>query len=623
MRKFFFMCGITGFYSIKHNEFASKDELKAMTDCIGHRGPDAQGHYYNDYVGLGHRRLSILDLSTDANQPMESHSMRYICVFNGEIYNFMDIAAELNIELKTSCDTEVVVEAFAEWGITFINKLNGIFSICIYDKQERVMYLFRDRLGIKPLFYYWDGENFAFSSEIKSLLKIKKIRDNRQLNNIAISEFLNLGFIPEPDTIYSGIKKFPSGEVGIISEKGFRTETFWDVEGIIRRNTINDYEEAKQRIRETIESSVKMQLISDVPYGTFLSGGIDSSLVTAVAAKVCNGKLNTFSIGFADRVHDESEYAQKVAEYLGTEHHKYIVTEDDAKELIGDMLDFYDEPFADSSAIPTMMVSRLAKKDVSMVLSGDGGDELFHGYGAYIWAKRMHSLEPIKQMIGDLLSVSPSDRYKRASYIFKYKNKEHLKSHIFSQEQYLFSELELAKLLNGNIFVDTGVEQDYSNYVRKLTPEEAQAIFDIRYYLKDDLLVKVDRASMKYSLEVRVPLLDHRLVELALNINPKFKISNGVQKFILKDILYSYVPKEFFDRKKSGFSIPLERWLHTDLSYLVNDYLNEDIVRRYNLVNYSEVQKLVKKFRAGHGFLYNRIWALIVLHKFMVNNEKV
>ena len=618
------MCGITGFYSIRHNQFATQEELKAMTDCIGHRGPDAQGHYYNDYVGLGHRRLSIIDLSTDANQPMESHSMRYTCVFNGEIYNYMEIASELNIELKTNCDTEVVVEAFAEWGITFVNKLNGIFAICIYDKQERKMYLFRDRLGIKPLFYYWDGENFAFSSEIKSLLKIRKIREGRQLNNIAISGFLNLGFIPEPDTIYSSIKKFPSGEVGIVSENGFRSETYWDVEGIIRRNVITDYEEAKTRIRETLESAVKMQLMSDVPFGTFLSGGIDSSLVTAIASKVCTGKLNTFSIGFADRKHDESEYAQKIAEYLGTTHHKYTVTEDDAKELISDMLDFYDEPFADSSAVPTMMVSKLAKRDVTMVLSGDGGDELFHGYGAYIWAKRMNSLgkKPIKQLIGDILSISPSDRYKRASYIFKYKNKAHLKSHIFSQEQYLFSELELIKLLNGN-YVDAGVEQDYSNYVRKLTPEEAQAIFDIRYYLKDDLLVKVDRASMKYGLECRVPILDHRLVELALNISPKFKISNGVQKFILKDILYDYVPKEFFDRPKSGFSIPLERWLQTDLSYLISDYLNSDIIARYGIVNYAEVQKLIKKFNAGHGYLYNRLWALIVLHKFLVKNERM
>lgn len=617
------MCGIAGFYSIKDVDFVSKDELQAMTDCIGHRGPDAQGHYYKDNVGLGHRRLSIMDLSTDANQPMESHSMRYICVFNGEIYNFLDIAAELNIELKTNCDTEVVVEAFAEWGITFINKLNGIFSICIYDKQERMMYLFRDRLGIKPLFYYWDGENFAFSSEIKSLLKVKKIRDSRQLNNIAISEFLNLGFIPEPDTIYSSIKKFPSGEIGIISENGFRTETFWDVEGIIRRNVINNYDEAKTRLKETIESSVKMQLMSDVPYGTFLSGGIDSSLVTAVASKVCGEKLNTFSIGFADKEKDESQYAKKIAEYLGTSHHEYIVTEDDARDMIGDMLEFYDEPFADSSVIPTMMVSKLAKHDVSMVLSGDGGDELFHGYGAYIWAKRMQSIGngPIRNLVGDLLSITPSNRYKRASYIFKYKKKEHLKSHIFSQEQYLFTETEISKLLTNNFNVDNNVEQDYSNYVRKLTPEEAQAIFDIKYYLKDDLLVKVDRASMKYALEARVPLLDHRIVELALNINPKFKISNGIQKFILKDILYDYVPKEFFDRKKSGFSIPLQRWLKTDLSYLIDDYLNKDIISRYNLVNYSEVQKLIKKFRSGQDYLYNRLWLLIVLHKFMLKNE--
>ena len=619
------MCGIAGFYSIKDVDFVSKEELQAMTDCIGHRGPDAQGHYYKDNVGLGHRRLSIMDLSTDANQPMESHSMRYICVFNGEIYNFLDIASELNIELKTNCDTEVVVEAFAEWGITFINKLNGIFAICIYDKQERMMYLFRDRLGIKPLFYYWDGENFAFSSEIKSLLKVKKIRDSRQLNNIAISEFLNLGFIPEPDTIYSSIKKFPSGEIGIISEKGFRTETYWDVEGIIRRNVINNYDEAKMRLKETIESSVKMQLMSDVPYGTFLSGGIDSSLVTAVASKVCGEKLNTFSIGFADKEKDESQYARKIAEYLGTSHHEYIVTEDDARDMIGDMLEFYDEPFADSSVIPTMMVSKLAKHDVSMVLSGDGGDELFHGYGAYIWAKRMQSIGngPIRNIVGDLLSITPSNRYKRASYIFKYKKKEHLKSHIFSQEQYLFTETEISKLLTNNLNVDNNVEQDYSNYVRKLTPEEAQAIFDIKYYLKDDLLVKVDRASMKYALEARVPLLDHRIVELALNINPKFKISNGIQKFILKDILYEYVPKEFFDRKKSGFSIPLQRWLKDDLSYLIDDYLNQDIINRYNLVNYSEVQKLVKKFRSGQDYLYNRLWLLIVLHKFMVKNEKL
>ncbi|MDD3740565.1 MAG: asparagine synthase (glutamine-hydrolyzing), partial [Bacteroidales bacterium] len=383
------MCGITGFYSKNNPEFVSKDELDKMTSCLVHRGPDAGGSYYTDLVGLGHQRLSILDLSNDANQPMESHSMRYICVYNGEVYNFMDIAKDLNIELKTSCDTEVIVEAFAEWGVTFINKLNGMFSICIFDKQEQILYLFRDRIGIKPMFYYWDGNNFAFSSELKSLLQVKYIRDRRQINNSAINEFLHIGYIPEPDTIFSNIRKFPNGQTGIVSENGFRMESYWDIEGTIRRNVINDPFEAKERLNELIVSSVKMRLVSDVPFGTFLSGGIDSSLVTAVAAKVYDKKLNTFSIGFKDAKYDESKYAAKVAGYLGTNHHEYIVTEADARNIILDMLDFYDEPYADSSAIPTMILSKLAKEHVSMVLSGDGGDELFHGYGAYIWAKRL------------------------------------------------------------------------------------------------------------------------------------------------------------------------------------------------------------------------------------------
>lgn len=619
------MCGITGFYATKRAEFVSNDELKAMTTCIGHRGPDAVGHYYNHYVGLGHRRLSILDLSNDANQPMESHSMRYTCVYNGEVYNFLEIAKELNIELKTSCDTEVIVEAFAEWGVTFINKLNGIFSICIYDKQKDTMYLFRDRLGVKPLFYYWDGENFAFSSEIKSLLQINYIHKNRQINNIAINEFLNLGYIPEPNTIYSNIKKFPSGEIGIVSENGFRTETYWDIEGIVRRNIISNYDEAKERLKSTIESSVKMQLVSDVPFGTFLSGGIDSSLVTAIASKVHNKTINTFSIGFKNSIHDESKYAAQVAQYLGTNHHEYIVTEKDAKEIVSDMLDCYDEPFADTSAIPTMMVSKLAKKDVSMVLSGDGGDELFMGYGAYVWAKRLNKIhsESVRNIIGDILSSMPSNRYKRAALLFKYKNKEHIKSHIFSQEQFMFCEEEISRLLNKNIHTDNNIEQDFSNFVRKLTPEEAQAIFDLKYYLKDDLLVKVDRASMKYALEARVPLLDHRIVELAVNIDPKFKINGNTQKYILKDILYDYIPCEYFDREKWGFSIPLKNWMQEDLSYLIDEYLTEDIFKHFGIIRYSEVKKLITRFRNGQDYLYNRLWLLIVLNKFLLRNEKI
>ncbi len=619
------MCGITGFYTQNNPNFVSKEELDGMTSCLVHRGPDAEGSYFTESVGLGHQRLSILDLSNDANQPMESHSMRYVCVYNGEVYNFKSIASDLNIELKTSSDTEVIVEAFAEWGVTFINKLNGMFSICIYDKQEQILYVFRDRIGIKPLFYYWDGDNFAFSSELKSLLKIRYISDRRQINNAAINEFLHLGYIPEPNTIFSNIRKFPNGQTGIVSDHGFRMESYWDIEGTIRRNVINDPREAKTRLNGLIKSSVAMRLVSDVPFGTFLSGGIDSSLVTAIASREYRGKLKTFSIGFADSKHDESKYARKVAKYLDTDHHEFMVTEDHAKDIIVDMLDFYDEPYADSSAIPTMMLAKLAKEHVTMVLSGDGGDELFHGYGAYKWAKRLTNFPntTFRGLLGLALSLYPSNRTRRASYLYKYKNKATIKSHIFSQEQYLFCERELDKLLSKEQIYDSNLEQDYDNFVRKLTPEEAQAVFDLKYYLKDDLLVKIDRASMRYALETRVPLLDNRIVEFALNVEPKLKIAGGTQKYLLKQVLYDYIPERYFDRPKWGFSIPLKKWLASDLSFLISDYLNESVINEFGVVDFKEVQKIVRKFRQGHDYLYNRIWLLIILHKFLLKNKNL
>ncbi len=619
------MCGITGFYTHKNQNFVSKEELNKMTTCLVHRGPDAEGSYFTQNIGLGHQRLSILDLSNDANQPMESHSMRYVCVYNGEVYNFKSIAKDLGIELKTSSDTEVIVEAFAEWGVTFINKLNGQFSISIYDKQEQQLYIFRDRVGIKPLYYYWDGENFAFSSELKSLLEIKYIRDRREINNSAINKFLHLGYIPEPDSIFHNIRKFPSGQTGIVSKEGLRMESYWNIEGQIRRNLITDKLEAKIKLHNLIKSSVEMRLVSDVPFGTFLSGGIDSSLVTAVASRIYKGKLKTFSIGFADPKHDETKYARKVAKHLGTNHQEYFVTEKDAKDIIVDILDFYDEPYADSSAIPTMMLSKLARESVTMVLSGDGGDELFHGYGAYKWAKRLTQFpnNTFRGVMGLMLSLYPSNRTRRASYLYKYKNKETIKSHIFSQEQYFFSENELDNLLNKDFLYNTNIEldQNYNNFVRKLTPEEAQAIFDIRYYLKDDLLVKVDRASMRYSLETRVPLLDNRIVELALNIDPKLKIQGNVNKYLLKEVLYEYLPETYFNRPKWGFSIPLKKWLYKDLSFLISEYLDETVINKFNVVKYTEVKNIVRKFKQGHDYLYNRIWLLIILHKFLLKNN--
>lgn len=609
------MCGICGFYS--QTDFSKSEELKSMANCLQHRGPDAEGIYINKLIGLAHRRLSIIDLSDNANQPMESHSRRYIIAYNGEIYNYLDIAKELNINFKTSTDTEVVLEAFQEWGVTFVNKLNGMFSIAIYDKHESKLYLFRDRLGIKPLFYYWDGEHFAFSSEMKSLLKVNYIKENIEINYSAVTEFLHLGYIPEPNTIYRKIHKFPAGHFGIVDGQGMRLEAYWMIEGAIRRNLISNPVDAKKRLKELVEESVSSRLMSDVPFGSFLSGGIDSSLVSAVAQKHTNGKLNTFSIGFKEAKFNESQYARDIANYLGTNHHEHYVSQKEALEQIPTLLDYYDEPYADSSAIPTMILSEFARKDVTMVLSGDGGDELFHGYGAYTWAKRLSNpmLMTFRKPISKGLAIS--NKYKHRSELFKSFKKEQFKSHIFSQEQFFFSMYEIQDLLTYSSSNQINLLEDYSYFVRELTPRENQAVFDLRYYLRDDLLTKVDRASMRYSLEARVPLLDHKIVEFALNLSPKLKVNKNVKKYLLKEVLYDYVPKSFFDRPKWGFSIPLKKWLKEDLKFLIDTYLSKETIEKHNLVRYEAVEEIITKYFTGTDYLYNRIWLLIVLHQFM------
>jgi asparagine synthase (glutamine-hydrolysing) len=616
------MCGICGFYS--QTEFVDQTELKKMADSLAHRGPDAEGIYCNHVAGLAHRRLSILDLSDNANQPMESHSRRYIIVFNGEIYNYKDIAKELNIAFRTSSDTEVILEAFEEWGVTFVNKLNGMFSISIYDKEEKRMYLFRDRLGIKPLFYYWEGDRFAFASELKAFNHIDYIKDKIEINHTAISEFLHLGYIPEPNTIYRNIRKFPAGHFGIVDESGLRIEAYWMIEGAVRRNIISDYQDAKKRLNQLVEQSVSARLISDVPFGSFLSGGIDSSLVTAVAQKFTKEKLNTFSIGFKESSYNEAKYAKSVSDYLGTNHHELIISQKDAKEMIPDLLDYYDEPYADSSAIPTMILSRFARKSVSMVLSGDGGDELFHGYGVYSWAKHLSNplIKGFRFPIGNSLSKL-SEKYKHRAEIFKYQKSEQLKSHIFSQEQFYFSISEIQSLMIKPSADDINLLEDFSYFVRKLTPKENQAIFDLRYYLKDDLLTKLDRASMRYSLEARVPLLDHNIVEFALNLSPKLKVNQKVKKYLLKEVLYDYVPASYFDRPKWGFSIPLKEWLKGDLKFLIDHYLSKSMIVKHKIIDPNAVSALINRYLGGEDYLYNRIWLLIILHQFFEKQSKL
>jgi len=628
------MCGLAGYFST--DKFFDQGDVETMTAALEHRGPDSSGFFTDERTGLGHRRLSIIDLSERANQPMHSANGRYVAVYNGTVYNFGEIGATLiqgsseQNELRTSSDTEVVLEAFVKYGVNFVNMLNGMFVIAIYDKEQKELLIFRDRIGIKPLYYYWDGKHFAFASELKALRKVARIP--KVINKSVIRDFLHLGYIPTPYSIYENIFKMNSGCRIKVSEKGVEEFKYWDVKSLITNTVITDKEEALVKLSDLLISSIQYQLKSDVPFGIFLSGGVDSSLITAKAAGMSNIKPLTFTLGFSGYAGNEAAYAKTVAKHLGTEHHEFIVSVKDAIDLIEPVFDAFDEPFADSSAIPTMLISKLAKQHVSVALSGEGGDELFLGYGSYQWAKRLDKLffKMFRHPMAFVFSKMPS-RYQRISHMLSYNNTD-IRSHIFSQEQYWFSDAELDTLLLQNqkkehlispnmpaSFLDLYYRNKDSKATdiatRKLNAMELQALFDIQFYLQDDLLTKVDRAGMHYALETRVPYLDHRVIEFVLNLSPCLKIKSGNTKYILNELLYQYMPKELFNRPKEGFDIPLSKWLHHELRYLIEENLNKTVVKKYGIVDYEEVNKLIRLFDNGCDYLFNRLWLLIVLHK--------
>lgn len=621
------MCGIAGFYSF--DKKFSEDELHAMTCAIAHRGPDADGYYTDGIVGLGHRRLSIIDLSASANQPMHSSDNRYVMVYNGEVYNYREMAAELKQKYKsnfaTSSDSEVILEAYVQYGPAFLQKLNGMFAIAIYDKFKHELFVCRDRIGIKPLYYFWDGENFAFASELKALTKASHIP--LKINRNSIYQFLHLGFIPAPQSIYQSVKKLESGTWMKISQKNLESQTYWNVNQAVLEKTVTKEKEAIVKLSDLLMSSVQYQIKSDVPFGVFLSGGIDSSLVTAYAVNLSGIKVNTFSIGFEENRYNESVYAKAVANHLGTNHHEFIVSHKDAIGMIDTVFDTYSEPFADSSAIPTLLVSKLARQHVTVTLSGEGGDELFLGYGAYQWARRLNQplIKAFRKPIAGLLESSQS-KYKRHAGYFRYPDANLQYSHTLSQEQYYFTLAELDHLMAPDFICSPGansIEQldrfgvEINHLGRTLDPMEKQAMFDLNFYLQEDLLAKVDRASMHFSLETRVPFLDHRIIEYALNLSPGLKFKNGTSKYILKEILYQYVPQKFFDRPKQGFAIPMEKWLKNELRFLIEENLSKEVIEQAGLVNYEYVKQLKKDFFNGTTYYYSRLWLLIVLHKWM------
>lgn len=611
------MCGITGIFTFSKQ--LNPAWIKQMTDVIAHRGPNSDGFFVseNKKLALGHRRLSVIDLSDSANQPFYSLCKNFVMVFNGEVYNYKELAQKHNIKTKTSSDTEVVLELFVKLGKNFVSELNGMFAFAIYNIKEEKLLLFRDRIGIKPLYFYWNNEDFLFASELKSLQKISKDFP-LSVNKKAISSFLRLAYIPEPLSIYKEVRKFPSASIMSITSKGYKIEKYWKLESSIdKKNQLNDEKQAKNELKDLLESSVKYRLMSDVPFGTFLSGGIDSSTVTAIAQKVNSKPINTFSIGFKESSYNEAVYAKKIASHLATNHHEFIISYSEAIEQFDKIISAYDEPFADSSSIPTMLVSKLAKQYVTMTLSGDGGDEQFLGYGMYNWAKRLQN--PFVKSFGKPLRFifsKSNNRHKRASTLFGHHDEKTLPSHIFSVEQMFFTEPELDDVLKNENSSKLELNET-QGFKFGLDAQENQALFDINNYLKDDLLVKVDRASMQYGLETRVPLLDHRILEFSINLAPELKIKNGVSKYLLKEVLYDYIPKEFFDRPKWGFSIPIRFWLQKELKHLPEKYLSKEILEKHDIFDVEKVKEIERRYFAGEDYLFNKIWTIIMLNQWL------
>ncbi len=607
------MCGIVGFIGdLEGNEL----KLKAGLAAIARRGPDAEGLWtdLNLGISLGHRRLSIIDTNERANQPMFSHDKRFLIVFNGEIYNYREILNTLHYQPNTSSDTEIIMEAYRKYGKDCVKYFNGMFAFLLYDFEKKELFVARDRMCKKPLYFSKQKDGFYFGSELKALTNLPTLAHEKQHINLeAISNFLHVGFVPEPHSIYTNIKKFPAGFSAYIRNGELKLEKYYDLKSEFDNKEFN-YNNAHQTFNNLLEKAVQYRLIADVPYGSLLSGGIDSSLVSYYASKLVPQKIKTFTIGFKDKSKDESKFAANVAKAIDSEHYECILSEADALEKVALIPSVYDEPFIDSSSIPTLLVSELASKHVKMVLTGDGGDEMFLGYGAYNWAKRFQSgfLKSSRHIISALLHFG-DDHKKRAADVFAY-NGGGLENHIFSQEQYLFSNKGLINILKLENFRQPSFE------TLEASDLKAQNYFDLKYYLKDDLLVKTDRASMYYGLEMRSPLLDKSIVSFALGMPLHLRMEGGELKGFLKNHLYTKLPKSLFDRPKQGFSVPLNTWLRKELNFLVEKYLSKESLESAGIWNITEVLSLLNDWKNGANRHYNRIWAIIQIQIFLEKN---
>jgi len=618
------VCGFAGFLRSPTvpNRDAHREWLENMGQAIIHRGPDAGGVYLDDHIGLVHRRLSIIDLSDAGTQPMKSSSGRYIIAFNGEIYNFREIRKNLEVEgrtFTTGTDTEVLVELFEQKGFRCLDDLNGMFALAIWDTRTKEVFLARDRLGKKPVYYYESGGDFAFASEIKALLKLPFF--TRQVRPDAIKDFFAYQYIPDPKTIYSNVHKLPPGYW--LKTDGQKTELhqYWDVSfSAPAYRSIQDIEDG---LYELIEDAVRLRMISDVPLGAFLSGGVDSSAIVGLMAGQSEHPVTTCSIGFDSERFDEVQYARQVASLFKTDHHEFTVRANVADNLVG-IARYFDEPFADPSFVPTYFVSQLARQKVTVALAGDGGDENFAGYSKYRTDQienRLRCLFP-----GPLRrSVFPSMAQMAGSMnnpILR-KAQSLLGTLAMEADQAFFTTNCFFRQNLWNELVRGDLKRDTKGYdpadITKGHYQNADAeghlgkilYTDIKTYLPGDILVKVDRMSMANSLETRAPLLDYRVVEYAANIPSALKLNGREKKYILKHAFEKLLPKDVLYRKKMGFSVPLANWLRNELFELADDVFGKKESGLAQCFDMNKVRELWLNHQRGQDQHTQELWSMI------------
>lgn len=592
------MCSILGYVNTK----LTYNEILKQNLRMSRRGPDnSTVHEYkvqDKTLHFGHNRLSIQDLATHANQPMKNE--RFVIVFNGEIYNHNELRHECECGWNTTSDTETLLELFSKFGVEqTLFKLIGMFAIGLFDKIEQKLYLIRDRVGIKPLYYTFQDGEFAFASELKGFSEHLK----QKTSNKALIQFMTLGYVSNDNSYYENIYKLPPAhylEIDLKNPHSYSHPTptpYWS----LPKEKINiSYGETLEETERLIRSSIKYRLLADVKIGSFLSGGVDSSLVSAIMQQESNTKIKTFSIGFEDKAYDESVYAKEVAKHIGSEHYQYKFGVDDVLNLLEDFDNYYDEPFGDASSLPMMLLSQKTKEQVTVALSGDGGDELFLGYDRYFFVNNYYNiLSKLPQVLRNILSVigkySGQDKLQKMSYPLRNLSEQNLYALLYSSTK----PWELKNLFDRDFLIESFGKSDLSLLdILEYDLDgddliESFSRLDFHRYLPDDILTKVDRASMAYSLEARVPLLDHRIVEFAYSLPTNLKLQNG-PKSILKEILYKHLPKDMVDRPKKGFGVPLKSWFRDELKGVVYDKINgldDRFNKKYLIKIFNEHQK--------------------------------